>query len=48
MDQLCHPIHDRSQVLLQDLFLVADLRGYYLFLAALELIKIEFLMKFSG
>ena len=43
MDQLRHRFHDRSQVLLQDLFLeAADLQEVItLFLATLELIKIQ-------
>ena len=43
MDQLRHRFHDRSQVLLQDLFLEAtDLQEVItLFLATLELIKIQ-------
>ena len=43
MDQLRHRFHDRSQVLLQDLFLeAADLQEVItLFLATLELIKIK-------
>lgn len=43
MDQLRHRFHERSQVLLQDLFLeTADLQEVItLFLATLELIKIQ-------